>query len=388
MHYAVPRLLHGADSLEIFYTDISAQKGWPRALALIPTPLQPAALRRLSGRIAHGVPARKIGAFTKFGLSYSRRRTAARNTSEVDEADWWAGRRFCELCIRSGLGNATSVYVFNTAGLELLQHARARGIRTVVEQTIAPRSCEMELLQREREQHPEWECGSTTNKAAQALAEREHAEWDAADVILCGSEFVREQIAAAGGPANRCSVVPYGVDCTPSRITREPHAGPLRVLTVGAAGLRKGSPDVFAAAQKLGSETQFRMIGTLPARLPGAPKNLDLQGPVPRTEITQHYAWADVFLLPSICEGSATVTYEALAAGLPVIATRNTGSVVRDGIEGFIVPCGDPDAIAEKLAALAGDRDLLQRLSQSAAERARDFTLKRYGERLLQALCH
>ena len=99
--------------------------------------------------------------------------------------------------------------------------------------------------------------------------------------------------------------------------------------------MRKGSPYVLEAARRLAGSATFRMVGpcSLPAQIiDGAPSNLEILGPVPRGDIMRHYAWADVFLLPSVCEGSATVVYEALTAGLPVICTPNTGSVVRDGV--------------------------------------------------------
>jgi glycosyltransferase involved in cell wall biosynthesis len=99
-----------------------------------------------------------------------------------------------------------------------------------------------------------------------------------------------------------------------------------------------------------------------------------------------HYGWADAFLLPSLCEGSATVTYEALAYGLPVICTPNTGSVVRDGIEGFVVPIRDPNAIAGRIEELAANPERRTRMGQDARLRARDFTLEAYGQRLLAAL--
>src|SRR5207253_1873937 len=106
---------------------------------------------------------------------------------------------------------------------------------------------------------------------------------------------------------------------------------------------------------------------------------------VPRNEIHKHYEWADVFLLPSICEGSATVTYEALAAGLPVICTPNTGSVVTDGVDGFIVPAGDPHAIVERLELVSGP-GMLETMSAAAIEKARDFTLNAYKRRALAVL--
>ncbi len=84
--------------------------------------------------------------------------------------------------------------------------------------------------------------------------------------------------------------------------------------------------------------------------------------------------------------GSATAVYEALAAGLPVICTENTGSVVRHGLDGYIVPVRDVRETAEILRQLAGNPAMLARMSESARERASEFTVSRYGERLMAAL--
>jgi glycosyltransferase involved in cell wall biosynthesis len=113
---------------------------------------------------------------------------------------------------------------------------------------------------------------------------------------------------------------------------------------------------------------------------------VDLRGIVPRTEVADEYRWADVFLLPSICEGSATVVYEALAAGLPVVTTENTGSVVRHGLEGFIVPIRNAEAIALALEELAENADLRASMSANALRRSAEFTVEEYGKRLLSAL--
>ncbi len=100
----------------------------------------------------------------------------------------------------------------------------------------------------------------------------------------------------------------------------------------------------------------------------------------------KQYEWADVFLLPSLCEGSATVVYEALSAGLPVICTFNTGSVVRDNVDGYIVPIRDGEAIAEKLLHLAGHLGIRADMSANAASRAKQFSLTAYRDRLLDAI--
>ena len=391
MHYAVPRLLHSAGRLERFYTDICAVKGWPGLLRAVPEKWRPAGLRRLLGRVPHGIPPSRITAFTGFGMEYQRRRSAARTPTESTAAHLWAGRTFCERIIRAGLGNAAGVYAFNSAALELLAHARARGLRTAVEQTIAPTEVESRLVAREFSAHPDWEPETARNEHEAELADRERAEWNHADMIFCGSDFVRRGIAECGGPEERCAVVPYGVDTAVFQASsRTPHDGPLRVLTVGAIGLRKGSPYVLAAARQLAGRAVFRMAGATGSLSPQALGDLrthvELCGVVPRAAIARHYEWADVFLLPSVCEGSATVTYEAQAAGLPVIATPNTGAHVTEGESGFTVPVGGTDAIVEKLEMLAANRSLLRDMSHHAQRQSETLSLGAYGRRLNAAL--
>jgi glycosyltransferase involved in cell wall biosynthesis len=94
-----------------------------------------------------------------------------------------------------------------------------------------------------------------------------------------------------------------------------------------------------------------------------------------------------VFFLPSVCEGSATVTYEALIAGLPVIATPNTGSIVTEGVNGFIVPTRDKQAMADRLQRLHLDRGMLSKMQEAARRSWEIASLKSYERRLLRALC-
>jgi glycosyltransferase involved in cell wall biosynthesis len=170
---------------------------------------------------------------------------------------------------------------------------------------------------------------------------------------------------------------------------RSRHGGRLRVLTIGAVGLRKGSPYVLQAARLLQGRAVFRMVGSTrvsETALRELRTQVEVVGTVPRSEIVRHYAWADVFLLPSVCEGSATVTYEALACGLPVICTPNAGSIVRDGVDGFLVPARDTGAMVTRLELLASSPALWQSLSHNARERAVFGSTMAYGERLLRAL--
>jgi len=322
------------------------------------------------------------------GIEFHARQKLSGQARSATAVHLWVGREFCRRVIRRGLGTAHGVYTFNSAGLELLRSARAEGLFTVMEQTSAPAAIEDGLLAMEEAEHFGWDPPRILDHKRLEFSERERMEWDLADLIVCGSEFVRNSIDMQKGPTNRCCVVPYGVDSSFAGQTRALASRPLRVLTVGAISLTKGSPYVLAAARRLKNVVQFRMVGKLPlAKARGQlAEYVDLTGPVPRASIHQHYKWADVFLLPSICEGSATVCYEALAAGLPVVTTPNSGSVVRDGLDGFIVPVRNADAIVERLEWLASAPGLLEDMSVNALQRAAEFTVEKYGERLLAAL--
>lgn len=389
MHYAVPRILERAGMLEHLYTDICAKKDWPRLLRLVPPGLRPTRMQRLLGRMPEGISARRITAFTNFGFEYVRRSARAKTTDERNECFLWSGREFCRLVNSAGLGKAGAVYVFNSAGLEILQEARPRGVKGIVEQTIAPRAVERVILREEASRFPDWEPAVEEGSLMDEYCAREAAEWAAADLVVCGSDFVRDGIIASGGPKDRCVVVPYGLEqktFAAAKPRRQP--GPLRVLTVGAVGLRKGTPYVLEAARKMGASAEFRMVGANHV-LPGAEKQLRehvrLAGIVPRSEMAAQFDWADVFLLPSLCEGSATVTYEAMFHRLPVICTPQTGSTVRDGVDGFIVPPRDADAIVDRLEAFAAKPDLLAAMSENARQNSVEYTLEKYGERLLSA---
>lgn len=389
MHYAVPRIFASEGRLAHFYTDICATQGWPRLVNKLPRRLLPSSVKRLTGRIPKGVPAELISTFPNFGARSAVRRLRQKNSIEHMAHTVWAGSEFSRLVASSGFHGADGLYAFAGDALEQMQAAKRQGMWTAVEQMIAPWDTVEELVAGEHARFPDWAGPYSENQYARAFAEREKAEWALADVIVCPSEFVRRNVIARGGSAERCVVVPYGIDPQFPAQDIIRIGGPLRVLTVGEVGLRKGSPYVAEAARILGKSATFRMAG--PSRLSPDVKaeigrSVELRGIVPRAEMAKEYEWADVFLLPSICEGSATAIYEALAAGLPVICTENAGSVVRDGVDGFIVPIRDSEAIAKAVTDLSEHPGTRAAMSENAVTRAAEFTVKRYGERLLEAL--
>lgn len=389
-HYAIPRMLYRAGKLEHFYTDIVATQGLPRVLKMLPRRLQSAPIRRLAGRVPVGLPEEKISSFPLFGLMNALRLARTRNLEDQLNVFEWGAKEFSRLVLARGFRDGDAVYTFDRCGLEIMQAARERGMAAIMEQTVAPFRINQTVLNDELSRFPDWEESSAADEAScERFSAREEAEWSMADAIICGSEYVKSGIEACGGPVERCVVVPYGVDERLALLPRTPHAGPLRVLSVGAVGLRKGAPYILEAAKRLRGQVQFRMVGPLhvsPAMVEGLGEHVELIGQVPRAEIAKHYQWADVFLLPSLVEGSAGAIYEALSSGLPVICTPNAGSVVRDGVDGFLVPIRDTSAIVDALVFLAKNPDALAKMASRVAARRKYCSLEAYQARLVHSL--
>lgn len=391
-HYAVPRLLQQNNLLGHFYTDICAAKHWPVLLRYIPTSLLPNGLRRLKGRIPYGIPTSKITAFTLFGYMYADKRRKARSIEELTQINLWAGDLFNKLILKKGFQKGEIVYGFNSASEQILRSACSQKIPGIVEQTIAPFSIAQKLLDREIESFPDWG-EKKNNKFAEKFISREHNEWSLASRIITGSEFVKEAIAAAGGPAHKCKIVPYGVD--PSKFLtlkkNHSHRKKLHILFIGEVGLRKGIPYLLSAMKTLLKyPVSCRIVGgsqiSIDKMSKMVPSNVEIVGAVPRMTIYKEFQWADLLCLPSLCEGSAMVTYEALAAGLPVITTPNSGSIVRNNQEGFIVPIRNSQAIADCIAKFCFNRKLLKDMSYSARYRSSFGSLEAYGKRLSKAV--
>ncbi len=392
-NYAVPRILEKAGLLGTLYTDVYfGNKPWlHKLLGQLRRGLKHSSLERVQGRVCEGLPPRRVVSFDALGLQSFWLRRRAGSKAQLNSIYARTNQAFCERVIRNGLGRADAVYGFNGASLEIFREARRRGMFCLLEQTSASRPIEKQLVAKEVQRWPGWEPGHTLDSHTDPLADREGAEWALADRIICGSAFVVEGLQSVGVEAAKCQVTPYGVDTRHFR-PRETSlpGGVLNVLFVGRVSLQKGIPYLLEALRELNSShIRCRLVGTVTLdrrRLTEYSRWVEVVGPVPRTQVLEAYHWADVFVFPSICEGSALVTYEAMACGLPVITTSNAGSVIRDGEEGFITPIRNPEALAERLERLLSDRDLFSVMSQKALKRILDFTWDRYGERLVQVI--
>lgn len=392
MHYAVPLILEEHGRLQSFYTDFYST---PFVRAVAEPFKKYKSIQKLLGRFHPGIPPGKICHYPLLGINYVRKLGKAGGLNEQIAIHNWMGQRFCgKVAIKMSRETAL-VYVFNTAGKELMESAKQIGAKVILEQTIAPFSFEREILFGEYEKFPNWIAKGTPNpykpcEEFDIYIEREKSEWQMADRIIGGSEFVGRGIELCGGPLNKYRSVPYGVNVKNIRANRSPGKADraLRVLTVGA-GIRKGTPYLLAAAKALPGKVEFRLIGGISGLSIETEKELkqvlDWRGNVPRGLMGEHFEWADVFLLPSLCEGSATVTYEAFSYGLPVVATSASGSLLTDKVDGLLIEPASVSSIIDALNTLF-DREKLDWYSQNALKKSVSCSIEAYGDRLMKVI--
>jgi glycosyltransferase involved in cell wall biosynthesis len=392
MHYAVPEILANQGILSSFYTDIY-NKGWIKLLTSKSSINQ---LRKLESRKSPFLADNKVVHFPFLGFNYKRESLKSKNlreqygvynkynalfTSKVANAIDWA--------------NTDAVYVFNTAAKEIIYKAKDKGKKVILEQCIAPFAIEQAIVSKEYDKYPEWN-NSNQNEYLECpefkqFRERELEEIGLADMILCPSPFVLNSVSQFTSNTDKLKLVPYGFSFHGNHVNqRTPfdRIRPLKVLTIGA-GIRKGTQYIVEAAKKLQGKAEFTLLGNIGTRnidvLKELTRYIDYKGHIPRQFVQQYYEQADIFLLPSLCEGSATVTYEAFVHGLPVIATENTGSLVEHKKDGYILDFGSSDSIVDAIDYVLKEQTL-PFLSRNALIKAKDCTKEAYANRLISTL--
>ena len=287
---------------------------------------------------------------------------------------------------------AADVFVgWSGASLEAIAEAKRRGMRTVLERGSTHIVAQDEIL---REAYARR--GIARRPVDPRIIEREVSEYESADLIVVGSAHARNSFIAKGVSPDRIAVNPYGVDLkrfSPRRAPAPRGPGGI-VLFVGEIGVRKGVPWLLQAFAGLPPDWELHLVGPLApgfgevlARLPM--DRVVLRGVLSRDELAMAYREADIFCLPSIEEGFGMVILQAMASGLPVVASTATGGpdAGEDGRDLLLVPPGDAKALGSALARLAGGADLRATIGAAAGARVSSgFSWDDYGRRAIGIL--
>jgi glycosyltransferase involved in cell wall biosynthesis len=304
------------------------------------------------------------------------------------EWSWWA-QSLHDRHVAASLPACDAVIALSGMGLRTGRTIQARGGRHICDRGSSHIGYQDDILRDEYARH-----GFSWQGVDPRVKARELAEYDNADAIAVPSGFVRNSFLARGVPAEKLILAPYGADLSRFRPLggKDPE---FRILFVGQLTLRKGLPYLFQAVRQAAIPgAKLVLVGleqpetaTLLARETGL--SVERRGVLRGDDLVREMSRASVMVLPSVEEGLAMVMAETLACGTPVIASSNTGAadLFTDGVEGFIVPIRNPDAIADRLTRLADDPDLRATMGRAGRERMDSFGgWDGYGDRLYAAL--
>lgn len=313
----------------------------------------------------------------------ARRRTSRAdpllNRAIVHDFDRWAASR---------LGKPSVVNALSGFATQTLALASAQGIRVFCDRGSWHILEQMRVLDTESER-----IGAPRERFDSFMVERELREYQLADRILVPSEAARESFLRQGINSEKLIKLPYGVDISAFTPPAEPSPH-CSIISVGTVGLRKGQHHLLEA---------FRMLHTRQANLtlvgpitPGWDRRLQLDqpgiratGPLSRDNVIGELHQASIFVLSSVEEGLALVIAQAMACGLPVIATKATGAeeLITDGVDGIVIP--DPpcaEVLAQAIDSLLSDVDRARAMGAAARRKAESFGgWDRYGDQAVAA---
>ena len=334
--------------------------------------------RALAGRFRKELPRDRVVSFNSSAILFKTIQHFQRGRqSPAQLADSYCrfGRWFA-LQVRKHLETldldpqTEAFFGFDTNSLEALELLKARGVLTVLDQ-VDPGKMHEELVIEETQRWPGWQ--KLAGRMPQSYWDRRMAEWQIADLVLVNSEWSKQAIMKEGVPEEKIIVVPLAIDLNKTKLPDpvDPQ-GALKVLWVGNVFLAKGIQYLVEAARLLHDKKIEILlagpIGISPEIVRSFPANFKILGRVTRDQLSEVYRRAHVFVLPTISDGFAVTQLEAMAHGLPVVITPNCGRVVTDGVEGLIIPARDARALADALARLDADRDLVRQMSRNALE--------------------
>ncbi len=297
--------------------------------------------------------------------------------------DRWVARRIDE---------GGGFWGFQGSCLASLAVAKAAGRLAVCEFATAHVTAAVRILTAEAEAHPDW-AGTISNvRFPDWYRERLEREPMAADRCIAASSFTRASLLEVGVAEDCIDVLPLGVDVDQFEFCPRRIDGPLKVLFVGGIGQRKGIKYLLDAIALVDSAAvTLSLLGPLPVDetpLQAVSDRFEYLGRTDQPGVVRQMHAHDVLVLPSVFEGFGLVIVEAMATGMPVIAsTHSCGpEVIREGVDGFVLAPDDVDGLAQKIDWMAANRSAAVEMGRAAAGRAAEFSWRRHRDRLAEIL--
>lgn len=371
--------------LQRMYTDFYATK-IPAPIRWLIQKIKPQAGKSLAARQRSGIPVGKVRHFPLFARKL--RHQASQFPSS--EAFWeWEAQQVARRVIRSGFAGANCFYGYvRNAHPDLFAAAKAAGLHTIADQIIAPAAEEARQVMTQRKRFPQFISDTEAAPDYPLVQRLEERSWACSDLIVCGSDYVANSLVDQGLTRSKILVCPVAPPASLSPLNHHRKTNsPLVVGFVGSVDLRKGVPYIIELARRFSADqVLFKLVGSVKLKLPAdLPANITFTGKCKKRDLPEMYRSFDVFLFPSTCEGSANSVAEAMAEGLPVIVSPQSGSFARHAIDGYVLPYDDIDAIERAIVELS-QTSLRAQLGHNAHEYVKTLGADKMSNMLFNAI--
>lgn len=275
------------------------------------------------------------------------------------------------------------------SSLESIKHAKNLDKITILERGSTHYSFQVNILNAEYRR-----LGIKPPKINKSVWSRELEEYELCDYISVSSDFAKKTFTDQGIQSTKIIVNPYGVNLRKFNVLPKKD-NIFRIVFVGTASIRKGFHLLIEAFNELKlANAELVHIGTVDKDIRSilkkdAFKKVIFKGYVQQDKLINQYSQGSVFILPSIEEGLAMVQLQAMACGLPLICTENSGGkmLIEHNKEGLIIEAGNKDAIKNSILKLYENPEIVNQMSRAAEEKARSrFSWNDYGERYVENL--
>ena len=286
---------------------------------------------------------------------------------------------------------STQVFIgWSGSSLRCIRKAKGLGIKTVLERGSSHIEHQTEILIEEYKRF-----NMLPNVAPREIINKELYEYKESDYISIPSSFVRRSFLNKGILDDKLIQIPYGVELKHfKKVKKEDNI--FRIIYAGGLTIRKGAQYLLQAVYELiGLENiEFWHLGTISeACIPLVHKfksnKIKFLGHKPQKELYKFYSQGSLFVMPSLEEGLSQVQVQAMACGLPLICTTNTGGedISEDFKEGFVLPIRDKDAIKDKIYYLYQNPELCLQMGTAAMKKVQaGFSWDDYGDKYVTFL--
>ncbi|OGI19151.1 MAG: hypothetical protein A3B68_07910 [Candidatus Melainabacteria bacterium RIFCSPHIGHO2_02_FULL_34_12] len=271
----------------------------------------------------------------------------------------------------NNLDTADIVIAWSACALNTIRKAKSLGAKTIVERGSTHIQFQKKILEEECGMH-----NIKINLVDERIVQKELLEYGECDYIITPSRFSAQTYIDYGIDSKKIIQVPFGTNLELfKQLPKEDKI--FRVIYCGGISLRKGIQYLIKAFKQLKiPKSELWLVGNISQDMScflknNSAENIVLKGKQPQSSLPWFYSQCDVFCIPSIEEGLPMVIPQAMACGLPVICTINSGGgdIVRDGQDGFIIPIRDIEVIKEKLLFLYENLEEREIMSDSARKR-------------------